>query len=770
MMSLNRAARWRWIALLPLLGMGLFAAPLQAEAPWTPQRLPRLAITRAGGDIKLDGHLDDAGWRNAARATSFVEHEPGDQTRPPVATVALVTYDDSRLYVAFVCEDDPRQVRASFCERDRIWDDDNVGILLDSYGDAAWAYELMINPYGIQSDLLYSPEGGEDEGYNMIWESAGRITDSGYQVEIAIPFASLRFPAAPQQSWRMDFWRNHPREVRRQYSWAQYDRDEPCWPCQWGTVEGMENIAPGRGIELLPSAIGYQSGLRNDVTGRVDNADPDGEFSLNGKYAISSGVTVEATVNPDFSQIESDAAQIDVNSAFALDYPERRPFFQEGSDLFLTPFRTVYTRMINDPRAAAKLVGRLNRLSIGYLAAYDEHSPIIVPFEEFSRSVPSRLSPRSFSNILRARRAIGTDSYVGMVATDRHLDGGGYSALAGIDTEIRFLKNYQFRLHAVGTSTEEPDDSAMTASFGDILFDNGRHTAAFDGESFTGHAFHARVERSGRHFSSEIYYSERSPTFRADNGFEPTNDQRKAEAAFVYEFFPTHGPLTHWYPEVSFYRQWNFDGRRKAENVEVECGSTLKWAQIQLVVAGAYGSERYRDLWFDNMWNVGFACETRPSDLLAFGTEITYGDQIARGARVLGRELALEPALDLKPSDRLLIENSFQYARSINPDTDERLYREAVARTRLTYQFTRRLSGRVVVQYVDSRDWTDPSAERHWQVDPLVTYRVNSFSMVYAGSTHNYDDLAADDGDSDTTDWSLASRQFFLKVQYLFQL
>jgi hypothetical protein len=757
------------ILFLSTLALGTSVA---AQGDWKPTKHPTLDLHRSEGAIQLDGALDDGGWRNAARAGNFVEHNPGNETRPPVETAVLVTYDDRNLYVAFICADDPAKVRTSVCERDRIFSDDNVGIILDTYGDAAWAYELMINPYGIQGDLLFSPEGGEDEGYNMVWESAGQITDSGYQVEVAVPFASLRFPTTDQQSWRIDFWRNHPREIRRQYSWAEYDNDDPCWPCRWGTINGIEHVTPGKGIEILPSVIGYQSGVRDEPTGRINNDNPDGQLSLNSKYAISSGVTAEATINPDFSQIESDAAQIDVNSTFALDYPERRPFFQEGSDLFLTPFRTVYTRMINDPQAAVKLIGRVNRLSVGYLSAYDEHSPIVIPFEEYSRSVPSNRSPKSFSNILRARRAVGTDSYVGLVATDRHLDGGGSSALAGIDGEIRFWKSYKFRWQTLATLTEEPHDSAMSASFGDIRFDNGRHSAAFDGESFTGHAFHVLVQREARHFSSTVYYSERSPTFRADNGFEPSNDQRKLEAEANYWSYPEHGLLTGWAPDVTLYRQWNFDGQRKIEYVTLELDGNFRLAQLQLAAAVNWGNERYSGIWFERVWQSALSMNARPNDMMALGAEVRYGHQIARGARIMGREIVFEPSVDLKLNNRMLLENGFQYAKSRDLDTDARLYRQSVVRSRLTYQFTRRLSARAVVQYAESRDWTDSSASRNWEIDPLLTYRLNSFSMVYLGSTHNYDDLAAnaDASVKQKAEWALTSRQYFLKVQYLFQL
>jgi hypothetical protein len=323
----------------------------------TPVYHPTLEISKTQAPIEIDGDLNDPGWRGAAKADNFAEHNPGDQTKPPVNTEAFITYDDTKLYVSFICYDDPATVRASMTERDRMFSDDNICFLLDTYGDATWAYEFNVNPYGIQGDLIWSAVMGEDSRYDLIWESAAQITDSGWQLEMAIPFSSLRFPNTDEQVWRMDFWRNHPREVRRQYSWAAYDRDDPCWPCKWGTVTGIKNVTPGKGVELIPSVVAYQSGSLdgNGTSGSpfdFVNDDGDGEISLNAKYAITSGVTAEATYNPDFSQIEGDQSQIDVNTNFALFYDERRPFFQEGDDLFRTHFDAVYTRSINDPEFA----------------------------------------------------------------------------------------------------------------------------------------------------------------------------------------------------------------------------------------------------------------------------------------------------------------------------------------------------------------------------------------------------------------------------------
>jgi len=742
--------------------------PTLADDSWVATRHPALQVSRAAGPIKIDGELDDPGWRGAGRAINFAEHTPGDQTQPPVETEAFMTYDDHNVYVAMICHDDPHTVRASFCERDRIFSDDNICVIIDTYGDAAWAYELSVNPYGIQGDLLYSRDGGEDEGYNLVWESAGKVTDNGYQIEMAVPFASLRFPDKEQQAWKVDFWRNHPRDIRRQYSWAAYDRDEPCWPCQWGTVTGIDRVSPGRGIELLPSAIGYQSGTL-DGSRHFVNDDADGQLSLNTKYALGSNMTAEATINPDFSQIESDAAQIDVNTTFALSYPERRPFFQEGSDLFLSSFTAIYTRSINDPQAATKFIGRMNHTSIAYLAAYDEHSPITLPFEEYSEDIQAG---KSLSNVLRARQTVGEDSYVGLVTTDRRLDGGGSGSLAGIDGSIRFLKNYQFRWQALGTHTEEPNKPGMTPDLNDTQFDGGRHTAGFDGESFWGHAYHAGVLRSSRHLDYSVSYTERSPTFRADNGYEPSNDQRKVKATGDYVWQFERGLFTQFYPQVTLLRQWNFDGALKQQNVTLDLSGSTKLAQVNLHMQYFRGTQRFSGVDFDGIWTGHFCVNGRPNDMVAFGGGITYGHQIAWSAMVTGKEIRLSPWVDLKPMNRLLIESAFSYAKSNDLDTDERLYEQYIVRSRLSYQVTRALSVRLVVQHYDRKDWSDSSYTRTWEVDPLLTYRVNSFSVLYLGSTHNYEDLAPSAGDPADAkpDWALSSRQFFVKLQYLVQL
>jgi len=752
------------IVMLLIISLYIIPIPIKADDSFIPVYHPTLEVSRLSGTIKIDGDLGDSGWQSAAKADNFAEHSPGDQTQPPVNTEALITYDDNNLYVAFVCYDDPTTVRASFAERDRgIWQDDNICLLLDTYGNAAWAYELNVNPYGIQGDHLWSQYGGEDIGYDLIWESAGKITDKGWQIEMAVPFSSLRFPNKPEQVWKIDFWRNHPREIRRQYSWAAYDRDETCWPCKWGTVTGIENIKPGKGLEIMPTVIGFQSG-ELDEDNNFKNDDPDGDISLGAKYSITSDIVAEATYNPDFSQIEADASQIDVNTKFALFYDERRPFFQEGSDLYRTIFNTVYTRSINDPQFAGKVTARTNRTSIAYMIARDENTPIILPFEESSTYLQAG---KSVSNILRARRSFGDDSHVGVLVTDRRLDGGGSGTLLSLDTKIKLSRRYQYELQFIRTHTEEPDDTMLTydeddTTFNSTVFDSKGHTAGFNSESFWGHALYTGIMRETANSFVELGYLERAPTFRADNGFQPQNNQRRPTLYAQYVFRFDDGLIDRINPSISLGQIYNFDKVKKDEYMNLDLSTNFRAAQTQIHNQYMKSAERLAGIKFGNIWNFHTCFSSIPTKQISCGGSFNYGHQIARGEDppVMGKQTKYSAWIDLKPINRIYLENSIVFEKNDNLETDENIYKGYILYSRLNYQILRELSLRLIVEY--------DNFDEAWSADPLLTYRLNPFSIFYIGSTSDIKGFVNEDDVIE--DWKLSSRQFFMKLQYLFQM
>ncbi len=743
---------------------------------------PTAAITKALDHIKIDGNLTDGAWKNAVTIDNFVERYPGDNTKPLVDTRVMVTYDEDNLYVGFVCYDDPSSIRATLCQRDQFDGDDAVCVLLDTYGDATWAYKFFVNPYGVQKDWLWTNIIGDDSGFDLIWNAAAKITSSGYQVEIAVPFTSIRFPNKEIQNWKMDFWRNHPRESYHQYSWAAYDRNEQCDPCQWGTIEGIRNVHPGKGIEILPSLITTQAGA---VTDEYDPALPfnneniDGEISLGGKYSINSDITFEAAYNPDFSQIEADATQIDVNNPVALYFPERRPFFQEGQDIFRTLFNSFYTRTINDPQFAAKLTGRSGRYRFGFVSAVDENSYYIIPLEESSVG-PFNVG-KSYVNIFRAMRSFGESSQLGFQVNDRRYDGGGYNTVAAIDQRIRLSRNYFIDGQYIMTATKEANNPSLydnSSPFGDKI-----NTIGFDGESFTGFGFISRFHRNSRHWNFFLDYNQVDKAYRTETGYDPWVNYRNLTSWNGYNIFFDHGFFEQITPQVYAETRWNFDGERKWTHLNMGFESRIRVAQTYLSLSYNVGDEEWSGKRFNNLWEVSANLNTTLNSQIGFYIDVHNGVGPALNVLEEGDEYSYSIGLNLKPIDRILLEPDFSYLKSNHTVTHAKLFENYVMRTRLRYQATRALSLRLVVQYAFREMLYPYNGEnvnlknRHWDIDPLITFRLSPFSVFYIGTTLDYDPLPSDpypfmnptpDPNYDPN-WGLSSRQFFMKLQYLFQ-
>lgn len=756
-------ARMRCIALTAALAA---AAPIGADTPgdFRPQFQPTLEIRPAAGPIRIDGALDDAGWQGAARATGFAEVSPGDQIAPPVETETWVTYDAKNLYLAFVAQDDPAAVRVSLRERDQIWHDDYVGLMLDTYGDHNWGYEFFVNPLGIQGDLRMHSGGEEDISYDLIWFSRGQVTERGYQVEVAIPFASLRYPRRDVQSWRVNFWRDHQRDVRRQIAWAATNRDDPCWMCQWGTLTGIRGIDPPRHLEAIASAVGTVTGERREGPSPrgLRYADPRGEMSLNLRYALTSTSNAELTINPDFSQIESDAGRIDVNEPFTLNYEEKRPFFLEGSELYRTWLPAVYTRSISNPSVAGKLLGSQGRTSLAWTFARDEDALVILPLEE--RDFRCAAGPATV-NLVRIQQAFGTDNRAGVILTDRRLKDGGSGTLAGVDGAVRLRRNWRLRALLMASHTREPKDTTLTAGeAGDLTFDYGRHTLAFDGEHFDGHAVYAALDRNGRTWNSWIEFDERHPSFRADNGFITRNDYRYLGAWNGLTFQPNGAHVVSWQPSLMLARIWDYEGRFQDEWVMAGLEAQLK-RQTTLEIEGLLSRERFRGRIFPGIRRATLSASTRPSEALGLAAELEFGRSIYRDfdpavEPFLGRIVNLDLEANLKLLTWLTLENHLAYARMKEPDGDTVVYDGWILRNRLDLQVSREASVRLVTEYND--------LDQRFAFEPLLTYRLNAFSLLYLGMADAHGRFPTDpDLPEGPREWDLGARQIFGKIQYL---
>ncbi|MCH7549089.1 MAG: carbohydrate binding family 9 domain-containing protein [Candidatus Krumholzibacteriota bacterium] len=725
-------------------------------------------VPRGNQEVRIDGNLDEEMWRGAARLDNFTEIDPGDNVKPAVETETYFVYDDENLYVGFVCYDDaPGEIRATITDRDNIFQDDYIGILIDTFKDEQNAYEFFVNPYGIQGDLRRS-RNDEDASYNAVWSSQGRITDYGWTAEIAIPFRSIRFPDAAIQDWGLHVIRNRPRDSREQYSWAPISRDEACMFCVAGTMSGLEGVNQGRNLEILPYALaGQSSGLEDveDGTSPWDDGRADGQAGASLKYGITSNYTLDATYNPDFSQIESDVTQIDANETFALFFPERRPFFLEGADIFDSKINAVYTRSINDPLTAGKVTGKSNATTVGMMSALDRTSPYIVPFSEQSEFAEGG---KTWSNIFRVKKDVLSESFVGALLTDRRnveSSGGSNTTLSG-DARIRFWGNYALEAHILGSRTVEPNDTTLTEDWEDVRFgEDRRYTSAFDGETYNGHAMEVSVNRSARHYDFWVWYEDYSPTFRAENGFIRRNNFRTAGLWNGYMFhIDDHPVLERVQPQLSMGRWFNYQGQRIDEWAEPAIWVRFK-KQTWIWTSYVLSNERFSGEWVEGIRRWQGNIDTQFSPLISGGLSWRYGQSLVRDEDDprLGNEQTISTWINLKPTSQLQANLSYNSFKLSEIDTGAEIDDAWVARLRLTYQFTPRLFVRAIGEYID---WDNTIT-----LDPLLSYKINPFTVFFVGSSHAFHDFRDDPAALvDERGYRQTSRVFFVKFQYLFRM
>jgi len=411
-------------------GRAIVAAALLLvlSAPLRAQERPLLQASRVVNGPKIDGLLDDEAWNGSPLDLgSWISYNPARGDTGPERTEVRVVYDDRYIYFAFHCiSDDPSSIRTTFSRRDDAFNDDWIGLSLDSTGAGQSAYHLMVNPSGVQMDAVNTTAAGERFEADFVWYSAGKRTSDGYAVEIALPLETIRFGRAPNVTMGILFWR-HVSRSGVSYSWP----DLP--PGQWVFNRHARlvfaDLVPRRLFELLPSATLPLSQTRTAVD-RWNPVDGKPDFGVSTKYGLTPNVTLDATVNPDFSQVESDAFQVQVNQRYPIFYSEKRPFFMEGIGLFNVAatggdfnMRTaVHTRRIVDPAWGAKVTGTADHLTFGFLQSLDTNTDTAGSHKLFS--------------IGRATYGLGGSNYIGTILTDTE-QSGRHNRVAGTDLSWR---------------------------------------------------------------------------------------------------------------------------------------------------------------------------------------------------------------------------------------------------------------------------------------------------------------------------------------------
>ena len=467
----------------------------------------RFEVPRASAPIKIDGVLDEEAWAAAPRIPLPFEWQPGDNVPAPVETECLVTYDLHNLYVAFRCFDpDPKKIRAHLMDRDdtdTLILDDHVSFMVDPFNDERRGFQFRVNPMSVQADANFSElEGYEDFSWDAIWRAKARITDWGWAVEVAIPLAQLRFrKSGGPQTWGFEAERSWPRDARHRMISHVRSRNVNCILCQFNKLTGFEGIAPGENIEIDPTFTAGRTD-RMDMAGYpdapLDRGKPDYEPGVTAKWGVTPNIILNAAVNPDFSQVEADVAQLAINRRFALYYPEKRPFFLEGADFFLTPIPAVFTRTVTDPLWGAKMTGKTGRTALGFFAAQDEMTNLVIPSNQGSSS--AFLDQDAYGGVFRLRQDVGKMSTLGVLYTGR-VGTDYFNHVAGADGFLRLDQKNSIIFQFLHSETDYP-----------LALAEGSGQSA---DRFGGNAVHLEYQYWSRSWLVDALYLDRSPGFRS---------------------------------------------------------------------------------------------------------------------------------------------------------------------------------------------------------------------------------------------------------------
>lgn len=744
-------------------------------------RIPTPLILDA--DVRVDGRIDEAIWETTPVLTGFTQYDPSEGVPASQPTEVRVFVTDEAIYFAINAFDsDPGGIRATMAERDQVTrSNDYVRVVLDTFDDQRRAYSFSVNPYGVQQDGIWL-EGGSggrggrgggggfggggfgggggggrppiDDNPDFIWESGGRLTESGYEVEIRIPFKSVRFADVPVQSWGIQVTRRIQRSGFQQ-SWAPSFANQPNKLLEAGHLLGLTDLDPGLFMEINPVVTGSRNGALDDA-GQFLHDDPDADFGMNLTYGITSNITLDGTVNPDFSQVEADAGQIAINERFALFFQEKRPFFLEGTEIFGLPKQLVFTRTIVDPVTGAKLTGKVGGATLGYLGAVDRVGD----------------EGDMFVNLIRVRQDVGAASTIGAIYTDRTRTGDDFNRVVGLDGRVVFKRRYTLQLQSAASWDRNV----------------GAGTSA-------GGMFYAQLARAGRGLTYSGLFEDLSTGFTPESGFIRRLAEAHAQSQISYNWYGARGAfLERWGPSLNLQGYWDHDSLWDGN----------RWNEAAAQLSVSFALKNNTNVWlttslseFTSPLQDYEGLVTRPFGVAqpfvpaegSFGrlptfTFFTYfsGWEALRGRlsvnfkeepifyRPTGAPVEVadswggDVSLTLLPTRFLSVELGTRHS-VLTRQSDGSLYSKAtIPRIKAQYQFNRALFVRGIVEYarveshgllnpltglpiefcdVDGCDVLGPSAANDVLVEGLLSYEPSPGTVFFFGYTRTMEDSEA---------------------------
>jgi hypothetical protein len=735
-----------------LLAVSATVSSAQPQVP-APTPTPTITIPRVTEAPVLERYLDGTAVPPGVKVSEFFQREPGDGVPASLQTAAYLSYDATHLYVVYVCKDDPPKVRANLTKRESIMGDDIIGLILDPYHDGRRAYLFLVNPLGIQMDGVTAVGQNDDYSYDALWQSDGKVTKDGYVVVVKVPFKSLRFSNAPTQTWGVAVGRIIPRANETSF-WPYITRRIAGFGEQLATMEGLTGISPGRNLQAIP--YGNFATAREMGEDGVVGSDSSARVGIDGKAVIKDALTLDVTVNPDFSQVESDEPQVTINQRFEVFFPEKRPFFIENANFFETPENLFHSRRIADPKFGTRLTGKGRGWAFGGLLVNDK-----APGESVEPTDP-RSGKMAVVGVVRVQREFGEQSYLGGILTDREW-GPAANRVFGIDGRWRINDNWGTKAQWVGSRTI--DSEGMTT----------------DGNALT-----AEVFREGRSFGYQSRYLQRSPDFRSELGFIERVDMRETEHDAGYDWFPKRRHVLRVGAGAEVGAVW--DWSNLIQDWRVETGFEIEFpGQTQIEGRHWQRFERFEGTEFRRQ-STQVEGSTEWLKWLSLNGSVGWGDNInyypAEGLEpFLGDGISVEAGATVRPLSQLRLDLSYIYSGlTTKPGaplpagtSGGTIFTDHIVRTRVNYQFTRALSGRIILDYETVNPNTalvDLERERHFNADVLFTYLVNPWTAVYVGYTDAYENRPGASPmlrplSSTSAPLTSVGRQLFVKISYL---
>jgi len=763
----------------------------QEKGPASQLEPPAIVIPRLVKGPSIDEFLnmkpEGEVARHMTRVSGFVQRDPHDGAPVTQKTEAYLGYDTKNLYVVFICFDEPGKVRGRKGRREDISDDDTVEVMLDTFHDRRRAYAFQINPLGVQWDAIWTEapheetSGNFDTSFDTVWNSEGKITPQGYVAWFAIPFKSLRFSPADEQTWGILLYRGIMRENEDAF-WPQVSHKVEGRLGQAATLTGLTGISPGRNIQLIP--YGLLNSFRD-----IDARDPNavhfenraigGTAGIDGKIILNDRSVIDLTANPDFSQVESDEPQVTVNQRYRVYFPEKRPFFIENADYFRTPLDLFFTRNIVNPSYGARFTGKLGDYSVGLLTADDKAPGLAVPgWDPLGGS-------KQYFNIARVSRDIFKQSSVGVIFADQEYGAAHeFNRVGGVDARLKFSPAWTSTLQSVVSSSDVGFGyQAGPASYADLTY-------------------------AGVNADYQAIYKDISPGFTSVPGFINRVDIRDVSNQFDYRFRPKTGALVAWGPSMHTDWVWAHDGTRLDLLTDPSVGLRFKGQSYLTLYPYTDFHERLRPSDYPAL--AGNKDFHEHDSSIVLGTSLlkwmtaqgyyTWGDSVNFVPPIgefavkcpgwpglsatscppfLARSDGASAGVSLHPVTALKIDNTYLFSRLRDPESAMAIFNNHIIRTKWNWQFTRELSFRMILQYtatLANPAFTSLQSTKQFNADFLVTYLVHPGTAIYVGYNSDRQNinpaLQLDPFGrlARTQDQFLQDgRLFFVKVSYLYR-